>query len=133
MLLTSARERPCNAFTLRVSAERAIATWLFSTFAEISRGSFQFNLPFGPSTATEPLPSIWTLTLSVIWMVLFPIRDITITKRRPAVRRRRFIFWLPGRIKRLAAWIRSPRPCHQAPAGFHRHQRNGAIQDDSPV
>src|SRR5881398_3450545 len=76
MLLRRARESPCNAFTLRVSAARASETWLFSTLAEISRGNFQFNLPFGPSTATTPSLPTFTFTLSGSAIDLFPIRDI---------------------------------------------------------
>src|SRR5213079_3244173 len=60
------------------SLPRAEETRLFSALAEISRGNFQFNLPFGPSTATAPSLPTFTFTLSGSAIDLFPIRDIKI-------------------------------------------------------
>ena len=77
MLCTRLRDRPCNAFTLRVSASRTIETRLSFTLPLILRGKFQFSLPFGPSTATAPSLLMFTFTLSGISTGLFPIRDIT--------------------------------------------------------
>src|SRR4051812_22511167 len=78
MLFTSERERPCNAFTLRVSASRATEIRLSATLALIFRGRVQLSLPFGPSTKTAPSLSTLTLTLSGISTALFPIRDINL-------------------------------------------------------
>src|SRR5204863_281738 len=111
---------PCSAFTLRVSASRITDTRLSFTVALMSRGSFQFSLPLGPSTDTAPSLSMLTLTLSGISISLFPIRDIKFTKRRPAVRRQLFAFSPRAPIKHRARWKESPRPFRQALAGFYR-------------
>jgi hypothetical protein len=51
---------------------------LFSTFAEMLRGNFQFSLPFGPSTATAPSLPTFTFTFSGNAIDLFPIRDMKV-------------------------------------------------------
>ena len=76
MLCTRLRERPCNAFTLRVSAPRTTEILLSATLALMSRGNVQLSFPFGPSTATAPSLLMFTFTLSGISTALIPIRDI---------------------------------------------------------
>src|ERR1035437_4011020 len=78
MLLTSERDKPCNALTLRVSASRATETRLSATVALMWRGRVQLSFPFGPSTETAPWSFTLTLTLSGISTALLPIRDINL-------------------------------------------------------
>src|SRR6266568_308719 len=132
MLCPRLRERPCNAFTLRVSASRTRDTRLSFTLALMSRGSFHSSFPLGPSTETAPSSAMWTLTLSGISTALFPIRDIKFTKRRQVLRRPPFAFSLRAPIKHRAKWKESPDPFHQELAGFHLRQRNGVIPGGSP-
>src|SRR5215471_16314842 len=129
ILYTRARDRPCNAFALRVSAPRASEMWLSLTLALICRGSFQFSLPFGPSTETSPSLSMLTLTLSGMSTGLFPIRDIKLTKHKRAARRPFFVSLLPGPTSHPGTSIKSPCPFRRAHAEFHQRQHNGADQD----
>ena len=76
MLLTSARERPCNALTLRVFAVAFDRDACCRPRRLDLLGSVQLSLPFGPSTFTTPSPVMLTFTLSGISTTLFPIRDI---------------------------------------------------------
>src|SRR5438105_1951699 len=133
MLFTSARESPWSAFALRVSAARANETLSFSTLAEMSRGSFQFSFPFGPSTAMAPSVPTFTFTFAGSTIVLFPIRDIQVTKRMQAVHHPHFVSSLPVPTALHARWRELRHPFRQVRAAPPGHRHTAANPADSLV
>src|SRR3984885_11917506 len=100
MLLMRLRERPCNAFTARVSVVRSNRTSLPSRRSLICCGKVHSNLPFGPSTVTAPESVHPSFTLSGSNTLFFPIRDIlysSLPNNRQEFASDIFSFSLPAR------------------------------------